>query len=662
MSAPNPKPPTTTVKPTNPLPKPTNPFPKPITTPPKPTAPTAPTIPVVPKPTATTTASIITVAPPPPPVVPSSTKPTYTGGPIITVTPNPVTSTSGAIVNNNGSSRGQGSNIGSSDEGGMSAAAIGGLVAGLAVVLVGSVVGGFLLLKQRRKRMMFVGLSAGASRPYGGDGYPDPPDLPRPPRAGFQREDRPGSGAWSGRSGYSGPPSSFGGGSGSGSGRRPFTNSYSDVFDEKGYHANAAGLGGARMSVMGPGGPSGYSNNVSGESFTQLHDGRFVANGRRGDGSQGGYNGGPVVGDVDHYPNDGQEYDVRHKEMSSSSAAFLPSPPSSPEAPFPPESLSPTDSSASSSARLDCLQPSSPLGGPSPAPSPRASGYHDNNHPIRSPSRPNMSGPPLSPPPPQGGANFVNRSHSRASASILYAPDGLPLFPPRPVSHYQQGSNYQYPGQQQQPYYPGGPRSPPPMGSNYYSPSPRLAPYGGPNFPPPQHQHPYTPPPQQQRFLQTQQQHQPNYYSSPTSPMTSPNMTTYEDDTGAFGSSAAVGGGHSPQKYANQESFERDQGYKEIYVHPPPTSVHAPGVETLLSSTTQVSTGPSAPQTIIGDDDHKGAEPSLKPTPTPTTISANDATAEPTDLATLTPVVPAAESTTPPPVPLKTKPSVNKLA
>ena len=176
----------------------------------------------------------------------------------------------------------------------MSAAAIGGLVAGLAIVLVGSVVGGFLLLKQRRKRMMFVGFGAGSSSKYGGDGYPEPPDLPRPPRAGFAREDRPGSGSWSARSGYNGgntPHSSVG--------RQPFMGNHSGVFDEKGYHAEAAGLGGARMSVMGGGGlgggsGNGYSNNISGESFTQLHDGRFVANGRRGDGSPGGYNGVPA--------------------------------------------------------------------------------------------------------------------------------------------------------------------------------------------------------------------------------------------------------------------------------------------------------------------------------------------------------------------------------
>lgn len=525
-----------------------------------------------------------------------------------------------------------------------------------------------MLLKQRRKRMMFVGLGASAagssSRYGGGDGYPDPPDLPRPPRAGFHQEGRPGSGTWSARSGYSGggPPSS--------TGRRPYLNNHSDMFDEKGYHAEAAGLGGARMSVMGGGlgggSGSGYSNNISGDSFTQLHDGRFVANGRRGDGSPGGFNG--VPGDVDNYAYDAREYDARlhNKEMSSSSAAFLPSPPSSPNGPYHPEGISPTESTSSSSARLQGTagptgQPSSPpligvvghgsMGG---GPNPRASGYYDgyNHVPLRSPSRTNMNmnGSPPSPhhPPMSPNGNFVNRSASRVSASVPYAPDGLPLFPPRPTSQYQH-ANYQqqHPGHQQQQYY-GSPRSPPPQhmgggggppGNGYYS--PRLEPQynhhgggGGPNFPP--SPHPYQQQQQQQRYLQ--HPHQQQLYSGPMSPMTSSSMTAYDhDDTH-----------HSPQKYVSDEAagFEKHQVYEEIYVQSQEVSTASAG----------------APQALPTDKPVQGAPTGATENPAVEASGGHDAN-EPTDLATLTPVVPkAASSPSPPPVPLSTKPSVGNIS
>lgn len=527
----------------------------------------------------------------------------------------------------------------------MSAAAIGGMVAGLAIVLVGSVVGGFMLLKQRRKRMMFVGLgasAAGSSSRYGVDGYPDPPDLPRPPRAGFVREDRPGSGSWSARSGYSG-----GSGAHSSVGRRPFMGNHSDVFDEKGYHAEAAGLGGARMSVMGGGlggGPGiGYSNNLSGESFTQLHDGRFVANGRRGDGSPGGYNG--VPGDVDNYPYDAQAYDARlhNKEMSSSSAAFLPSPPSSPDGAYLPEGISPTESTSSSAARLHDApgQSSSPLIGVV-GPSPRASGFYENyNHvPLRSPSRANMNAPPMSP-----NGTFVNRSSSRVSASIPYAPDGHPLFPPRPASVYQHANYQQHPGQQQQQYYPSSPRSPP--AGSYYS--PRMGPQynhhnggGGPNYPP--SPHPYQQQPQQQqRYLQHPHQ---QMYSGPMSPMTCSSMTAYDtDDNG--------GGVHTPQKYVGDESgaFEQRQVYEEIYVHPQEAS-----------STSHINA--SAPQVLVTDKPTHDASTAASATSdapaTSVEVVSIQNTAEPTDLATLSPIVPMATSpSSPPPLPLSTKPSLS---
>ncbi|KAF9362106.1 hypothetical protein BGX34_006695 [Mortierella sp. NVP85] len=101
---------------------------------------------------------------------------------------------------------------------GMSGGAVAGLIFGVLAVLVGSVFGGFLLLKQRRKRLMHVGRN---QRRYGG--YPEP-DLGRPPMAAFKREDRPASYR---SSGYE-VPSSRGtvfetGGPGKGSANSSFT-------------------------------------------------------------------------------------------------------------------------------------------------------------------------------------------------------------------------------------------------------------------------------------------------------------------------------------------------------------------------------------------------------------------------------------------------------
>ncbi|KAG9069010.1 hypothetical protein KI688_009900 [Linnemannia hyalina] len=647
--------PTTTAKP---LPKTTKPPVVPITTKPPVTPITTPKPPVIP---ITTIPPIITLTTTIPPVKTT----TFGTGSVITVKPITTTSTSTSSIlgggGNNNSVRGQGSDTGGGDGDGMNAAAIGGLVAGLAIVLVGSVVGGFMLLKQRRKRMMFVGHGAsasGSSSGFGGDGYPDQPDLPRPPRAGFAREGRPGSGTWSARSGYSGgsrPQSSVG--------RQPFMGNYSNVFDEKGYHADAAGLGGARMSVMGGGlgGGSGigYSNNISGESFTQLHDGRFVANGRRGDGSPGGYNGAP--GDVDNYTYDAQEYNahLHNKEMSSSSAAFLPSPPSSPDGAFPPEGISPTESTSSGSAGLHDApgQASAPLIGVV-NPSPRASGFYENyNHvPLRSPTRTNMNAPPMSP-----NGNFVNRSSSRVSASIPYAPDGLPLFPPRPASQYQH-ANYPQQHPQQQQYYPTSPRSPPlphmggPPPGNYYS--PRLGSQynhhnggGGPNFPP--SPHPYQQQQQQQqRYLQHPHQ---QMYSGPMSTMTSSSVTAYDTDEN--------GGVRSPQKYVGNEggAFEEHHVYEEIYVQPQEAT------STTMTTTATGHVNAGAPQVLAVDKPAHDAPIAASATPGAPAVSVEvvnvQDTTEPADLATLSPIVPQATSpSSPPPVPLSTKPSVGHFS
>ncbi|KAG0337761.1 hypothetical protein BG004_007503 [Podila humilis] len=78
-------------------------------------------------------------------------------------------------------------NIGSSNEGssngGMSTGGVVGLAAGVLAVLIGSVVGAFLLLKQRKKRLMFTG--QGGSRKY--KGYPEP-DFSRLPIQHYQFE------------------------------------------------------------------------------------------------------------------------------------------------------------------------------------------------------------------------------------------------------------------------------------------------------------------------------------------------------------------------------------------------------------------------------------------------------------------------------------------
>ncbi|KAG0375921.1 hypothetical protein BGX24_008492 [Mortierella sp. AD032] len=315
----------------------------------------------------------------------------------------------------------------------------------------------------------------------------------------------------------------------------------------------------------------------------------------------------------------------------TSSAAFLPSPPSSPDGPYPPEGISPTESTSSSMARLDGInhggpQPSPPLG-PGPGPNPRASGYYEYNHqPLRTPSRTNMhgGGPPLSP-----NGNFVNRSTSRmSSASVPYAPDGLPLFPPRPTSQYQHANYHPNAGQQQ--YYPA-PRSPLPSHSmgggaggpnGYYS--PRLGPQHYPYQQQQQHQH------QQRHLLPHQQQHQ--MHSGPTSPMTSSSITAYDDENGT----------QSPQKHFSNESFEKHQMYEEIYVHPQPQQSEVTG---------------GAPQALVENNNQSSKDVFAAPTSAPA-----EGNGEPTDLATLTPIVPKDTASSPPSLPLSTKPSIGQLS
>ncbi|KAG0044157.1 hypothetical protein BGZ83_010589 [Gryganskiella cystojenkinii] len=230
----------------------------------------------------------------PPPVTKTTTLATSVLSQITSATTVPPTAQTSSRI-------GTGNNISNNDSGGgggggMGGAAIGGMVAGVVVILVGSVVGGFLLLKKRRKRMMMSGRNA--TRNY--NDYPDP-DYGRgavgsgsglgtmPPMPAFRREagsrprstysahSRAGS-SGSRHSGYGMPPPLP-------VGPRGRINVESGVWDEKYYgNANMARNRGSSVGGHGyvpgeyyPPGPGG-----NGETYSQLNNGMFVANGRRG--------------------------------------------------------------------------------------------------------------------------------------------------------------------------------------------------------------------------------------------------------------------------------------------------------------------------------------------------------------------------------------------
>jgi len=141
----------------------------------------------------------------------------------------------------------------------MSGGAVAGLIFGVLAVLVGSVFGGFLLLKQRRKRLMHVGRN---QRRYGG--YPEP-DLGRPPMAAFKREDRPTSYR---SSGYE-VPSSRG-----------------TVFETGGYDhgplAPPPGLVGGRIRTSSYNSEYSPGKGSANSSYTQLSHGANMNGGYRG--------------------------------------------------------------------------------------------------------------------------------------------------------------------------------------------------------------------------------------------------------------------------------------------------------------------------------------------------------------------------------------------
>ncbi|KAF9295489.1 hypothetical protein BGZ74_010785 [Mortierella antarctica] len=156
MAAPPPKPPVTTIR--TPIRTPI--VPRPITTPPKPTLLPTRVPPVVTTiPTTISTISTTTTVPPSRIIVFTSNTP---------VSRPPKTTTTSLAV--------------TGDSGGMSPGAVAGMAAGVLAVLIGSVVGAFLLLKQRNKRILFKG----SSRKY--KGYPEP-DLSRLPVQRYKPDD-----------------------------------------------------------------------------------------------------------------------------------------------------------------------------------------------------------------------------------------------------------------------------------------------------------------------------------------------------------------------------------------------------------------------------------------------------------------------------------------
>ncbi|KAI8600820.1 hypothetical protein EDD21DRAFT_376123 [Dissophora ornata] len=394
------------------------------------TVPKTTTVPTTHTVTLTTTALPHTTTTTAAAIPPTSSSSTFHTTLKATTTTQPVSNTTQAASN-------------SSDGGGMSGGAVAGMVVGVIMILVGSVVGGFLLLKQRRKRMMLVGRKA-----RGYNGYPEP-DLNRPPMAAYRQEGRPSSGH--GSSGYGVlPPAgrSMAGESG--------------FYDDRSYHAAAAGLGGARITST-YGGGHGVAGG-SGESYTQLSNGKFVATGRR-DGDmmpiQTSYHTPEAEGDsprgsmvLDSYEMERErELDLQQQErMLSLSggepvhvAGYALDQPHYPSFPTPLPS-SPT-SSRSPTSPTSSRSPTSPLG-PNPLRQPMP-GYNHN----------------MSLASPQPNAYYQQQQHYGPRGGYYQSQPisvrGYPQYPQvlRPQSQYY------VPSQQQQQFYPPPPRSASPSGS-----------------------------------------------------------------------------------------------------------------------------------------------------------------------------------------------------
>ncbi|KAG0257726.1 hypothetical protein BG011_003796 [Mortierella polycephala] len=161
---------------------------------------------------------------------------------------------------------------------GMSGGAIAGLIVGALAVLIGSIFGGFMLLKQRKKRLDLVGRNnkrqSTGGRPYNQNRY-SKTDMERPPMAAFRRENhgsRPNSGyAINGHDGSPLQPHS----SLSLNAEQKSVAAESGLFDEKRFHAARAGVGAPRMPAGANGAGIGAGISPEGESNLQMNGGVY---------------------------------------------------------------------------------------------------------------------------------------------------------------------------------------------------------------------------------------------------------------------------------------------------------------------------------------------------------------------------------------------------
>ncbi|CAO3571107.1 unnamed protein product [Mortierella alpina] len=248
------------------------PAPPPLTPHPIPprTTPISPPTSAAPRPT---TPAPLPPPPPPPPVI--ATTPTRSS--TVRTLPPAKTSTLGL-----GNARSGGGSGGDSIGGG----AIAGMVVGVLAVLIGSIVGGFLLLKQRKKRLAHVGKNNRRN-----SGYPefDPHRHSTSDYHSSRRYDRVDAGVGYGGGGYYGDESLP-----SSSSRARRAEGSTGIYDEKSFHAAKAGVGGPRLLPGSTGSTSSLGRDAggSGDRYSQDNNGRYGTTGRRtggGGGGEGGY-------------------------------------------------------------------------------------------------------------------------------------------------------------------------------------------------------------------------------------------------------------------------------------------------------------------------------------------------------------------------------------
>ncbi|KAF9961106.1 hypothetical protein BGZ72_004870 [Mortierella alpina] len=211
--------------------------------------------------------------PPPPPPPPPPVATTTTRSSAIRTIPPARTTTL-----NIGNAR-----SGDSGGDGIGGGAIAGLAVGVLAVLIGSIVGGFMLLKQRRKRLMHVGKNNRRN-----SGYPesDPHRLSMSNQHSRRRYDH---GDGYGGGGYYGNdplPSS--------SSRARRAEGSTGIYDEKSFHAAKAGVGGPRLLPGSNGSTASLGRDAGGheDRYSQYNNGRYAGTGRRtggGGNGEGGY-------------------------------------------------------------------------------------------------------------------------------------------------------------------------------------------------------------------------------------------------------------------------------------------------------------------------------------------------------------------------------------